>query len=123
MIPEKELDQLRADVEFAALSLPCIVQRKSFSRDAYGSEIETWNTIETVNCGLSEPTAGQLQNYDYLIGSLAAWQVKLPYVTDVQHQDHLLITGEFLQQTLVVQVVLEPRSYASLLTVLASEVK
>lgn len=123
MISASELAKIQADVAAVTCSFPCIVQRKVVSRDAFGSEIETWSTIETTSCGLSEPSAGQLQNYDYLIGSLAAWQVKLPYATNVQHKDHLLITGEFTQQTLVVQVILEPRSYASLLTVLASEIK
>lgn len=123
MISAKELLSIQNDVSAIACSLPCTVQRKSVSKDVYGSEIETWNTIETTTCGLSEPTGSQLQNYDYLIGSLATWQAKLPYATNVQHQDHLLITGEFAQQTLVVQVILEPRSYASLLTVLASEIK
>lgn len=123
MISAAELASIQRDVAAIALSLPCVVQRKTVTKDPFGTPVETWDTIETVNVGMTEPSAGQLANYDFLIGSLAAWQIKLPYGTDVQHQDHLLITGEFAQQTLVVQVVLEPRSYAALLTVLASEVK
>jgi len=125
MISTDEIASIRRDMAAMALSLHCVIQRKAVTKDAFGSDTETWPTIspDVLKCGLSEPSAGQLANYNFLIGSLAAWQVKLPYQTDVQHQDHLLITGEFTQQTLVVQVILEPRSYASLLTVLASEVK
>jgi hypothetical protein len=67
---------------------------------------------------MASPTAGQLANYGYLIGSLAAWRVNLPYGTDVQHDDQLLIAGK----TLYVHVDLSPQSYNSLTTVLATEV-
>lgn len=125
MITADELASIRNDMAAMVLSLPCQIQRKTVTKDSFGSNTDTWATIsdDDLMCGMSEPSAGQLQNYDFLIGSLAAWQVKLPYGTDIRHQDHLLVTGEFAQQTLVVQVILEPRSYASLLTVLASEVK
>lgn len=123
MITTKELAQIQHDVAVIACSFPCTIQRRTIVKDVYGSESETWNTVEDTVCGMSEPSAGQLQNYDFLIGSLAAWQLKLPYGTDVEHYDRILVTGQFLQQTLTVQVILEPRSYASLLTVLASEIK
>lgn len=67
---------------------------------------------------MSEPTGNMLANYDYLIGSMAAWHVRLPIGTNVMHQDHLVIGSH----TLEVQKILEPRSYAALLSVLASEV-
>lgn len=113
-----ELAAIQADAA-AILDLPCTIQRKTPTRDIYGTATEVWNTIATVNAGMAQPTAGQLANFDFLIGSLAAWQVKFPVGQDVQHQDHLIIAGE----TLVVQVILKPRSYAALLTVLAAEVK
>jgi hypothetical protein len=119
MIPAAELAQIRSDVADAALDIPCIIKRKVTTPDGRGSFTESFSTIDTVNVGMTEPSAGQLANYAYLIESLAAWQIKFPYGTDVQHQDHLIINGE----TLVVQVDLAPRSFASLLTVLASEVK
>lgn len=123
MITAKELAQIQHDVVAVTCSFPCTIQRGTITKDVYGSEFEIFTTVEDTVCGMSEPSAGQLQNYDFLIGSLAAWQVKLPYGTNIQHYDHLLVTGEQTQQTLEVQVILEPRSYASLLTVLASEIK
>lgn len=123
MITQAQLDRMRSTSASLTCTFPCTIQRKTVSRDQYGSQSDVWNTITTTLCGLSEPTAGQLQNYDYLIGSLAAWQVKLPYATDVQHQDQILVTSQFGQQILEVHVVLEPRSYATLLTVLAAEIK
>jgi hypothetical protein len=103
----------------AILDLSCVVERKTLTPDGQGGSTEAWNPVAAVKVGMAQPTAGQLQNYDYLIGSLAAWQVKFPVGTDVRHQDHLIVGG----QTLVVQVIMNPRSYAALLTVLASEVK
>lgn len=123
MLSASELAQIQADTVAAACSLPCTIQRKTLTSDGLGQASETWNTVATVNVGMTEPTAGQLTNYDFMIGSLAAWQVKMPVSTNVKEQDHLLVTGQFAQQTLVVQVILEPRSYPALLTVLASEIK
>lgn len=123
MLDATELAQIRTDAAAAALDLSCTIQRKTLTRDGSGQATETWNTVATINAGMTEPTGGQLQNYNYLIEDLATWMVKLPYGTNVQAQDRLLITGQLGQQTLVVQVVLEPRSYAALLTVLASEAK
>ncbi|MGA8765244.1 MAG: head-tail adaptor protein [Candidatus Sulfotelmatobacter sp.] len=123
MLDALELASIRADAANAALDLPCTIQRKTLTRDGAGQATSVWNTVATVNAGMTEPTGGQLQNYNYLIEDLASWAVKLPYGTDVAAQDRLLITGQLGQQTLVVQVVLEPRSYAALLTVIASEAK
>jgi|SRR5579875_2202728 len=120
MLSAAELAQLRADAAAAALDQPCTIQRKTRTSDGMGQSTYTWTTISPhgLMAGMTEPTAGQLQNYDYVIGSLAAWHVRLPYGTTVQYQDRLLIGDK----TLTVQVVLEPRSYAALLSVLASEV-
>lgn len=118
-VSASELASIRADTENATLDLSCEIQRRTLTSDGMGTQTESWHTQETVQCGLSQPTAGQLTNYAFLIGSLSAWQVKLPVGTDVRYNDHLIISG----QTLTVQVVLNPRSYAALLTVLASEVK
>lgn len=114
-----ELEDIQADAVAAACDQSCQIQRKTLTLDNLGQGSEVWSTTETTVGGMTEPTANQLQNYDYLIGSLAAWLVKLPVSTSVQHQDHLLIGGK----TLVVQRILTPRSYPALLTVLASEVE
>lgn len=116
-----EMARIQSDVQAIVCDKPCIIQRATTAPDAYGTSTETWNTISPADlkAGLSEPTAGQLANYDYKIGALATSQVKLPIGTIVAHEDRIIIEG----QTLVVQIILTPRSYASLLTILASEVK
>jgi hypothetical protein len=116
-----EMLRIQSDVQAIVCDKPCVIQRATTTPDAYGTSTETWNTIspDNLKAGLSEPTAGQLQNYDYKVGSLATSQVKLPVGTNVAHEDRIIIEG----QTLIVQAILTPRSYASLLTVLASEVK
>lgn len=123
MIPASELSQLQSDAVAAACSLPCTIQRKTITKDNLGQTTEVWNTVATCNVGMAQPTAGQLANYNYRVEDLATWQVKFPVGTNVLPQDQLLITGQFLQQALIVQIVLEPRSYPVLLTVLASELK
>lgn len=123
MLSAAELAQIRTDAAAAALDMPCTIQRKTITKDTLGQATETWATIATVNAGLTQPSQQLLQNYNFMIESLSAWQVKLPYGTSVQPQDHLLITGAYSQQTLNVQVILEPRSYAALTTVIASELK
>ncbi len=123
MLDAAELAQIRSDAAAAALDLPCIIQRKTLTRDTLGQGTETWATVATCNAGMTEPSANMLQNYNYRIEDLAAWHIRLPYGTNVQPQDQLLITEQAGQQTLVVQVLLEPRSYASLLSVIAAELK
>ncbi len=117
-VSSAELARIQADAA-AILDLPCTVQRSNRTPEPEGGASVTWATVATCNAGMKEPTGGQLQNYGYLIGTKAAWQVKLPIGTDVLEQDHLLISGE----TLEVAKVLTPRSYAALITVLATEVK
>lgn len=119
MVTAAEMAQIQADAAAATCDLTCTIQRKTPTLDAYGSETDTWNTIAVVPAGMAQPTAAQLQNYDYLIGALASWQIRLPFGTDVKAQDHLLING----QTLVVQVFLVPKSLQVFVNVLASEVK
>lgn len=118
-VSASELASIQSETQAATCDKTCVVNRKTKTKDAYGSDTEVLNTIATTVAGMTEPSAGQLANYDYLVGSLSTFQVKLPVGTDVKAQDLLVIDG----QTLVVQVVLDPRSYAALLTVLASEVK
>lgn len=119
MLDALELAQIQADAAQAACDQACTVQRFTRTPDAQGGGTPGWNTVATCNAGLSQPSAGQLQNYDYIVGSLATWQVKLPIGTNIQEQDRLVIAG----QTLNVVKLLNPRSYPALITVLATEVK
>lgn len=120
MLSAAELAQIQSDAASAACDQTCVISRATTQTpDGYGTKAPTYTDIVTTVAGLSQPTAGQLQNYDFKIGSLAAWQVKLPIGTNVQEGDLLLIGG----QTLKVHVLLNPRSYPALLTVLAAEVK
>jgi hypothetical protein len=124
-ITAAELAQMQTDAQAVVLDKPCQIWRAPLAADSYGSPARgTYVKIApvggaTLNAGLTEPTAGQLQNYDYLIGSLAAWHVQLPVGTDVQAQDHLVIDGN----TLEVHVLLDPRSLQVLLSVIAAEIK
>ncbi len=118
MVPASELAAIQAAAN-ATLDQSASIYRKTPTPDGYGTEEDAWDFIENVMCGIGQPTGGQLQNYDYLVGSLSAWQVRLPVGTDILEQDHLQLDSK----TLVVQVVLAPRSYPALLVCLASEVQ
>ncbi len=113
-----ELAQIRADVAAVALDLDCVVQRKTITSDGMGQGSEAYTTIATVKAGMRQPGSTHLQNYAYMIESLATWEVQLPYGTNVAEQDHIVVSGH----TLVVQKDLSPQSYNALVTVLASEV-
>lgn len=120
MLSASELARIQADAQKAVCDKPCVINRKTRTADGMGSTSEAWKPVSATGlmAGLSEPTAGELQNYDYIIGDKAAWKVHLPVGTDVQHQDHLVIEGS----TLEVHVILVPRSYPALLAVLAAEI-
>ena len=119
VISASELAQIQSDVAAAACDKDCVIQRATISNDGYGSQTETYSTVATVKAGMTQPSGGMLQNYAYAIQDLAAWQVKFAVGTDVRERDHLVIDG----QTLEVHVILDPRSYMGLLTVIAAELK
>lgn len=116
-----ELAEIQADTAAAACDKACTIQRATRTPEPQGGATLTWNTTSPADLlvGMAEPTAGQLTNYGYLVGSLAAWQIKLPIGTDIKENDHLIIEGE----TLEVVKDLTPRSYPALITVLATELK
>lgn len=113
-----ELAQLQADMN-SLMEQSIAIWRRSISQGPTGNVIESYALNSTVKGTLSQPTAGMLANYDYLVGSLAAWAVRVPVGTSIQATDHLIVSG----QTLEVQIVLAPQSYQGAIRVLATEVK
>jgi hypothetical protein len=118
MISAAELAAMQATVG-SALDLPITVQRATRTSDGAGHFSETYATVAVVQGNLTQPTAGQLQNYDYLIGALSAWQVRVPQFTNVQEADQVLVGG----LTLKVQVLLRPHSYETAWVLLATEIQ
>jgi len=118
LISAAELAQMQADAT-ASMDLSVEIKRRGTSQGPTGNTIPTYSHLANTVCNLALPTAGQLANYGYVIGSLAAWQVRLPAGTDVTTTDYLIVSG----QTLEVQVVLTPQSYPTAELVLASEIK
>jgi hypothetical protein len=118
-ISNAEITQIQNDVASAACDKDCVIQRATKSSDGYGSQTETYTTIATVKAGMTQPSSGLMQNYSYIIENLASWVVHFAIGTDVKHRDHLVIEG----QTLEVHVILDPRSFPGLLTVIAAELK
>ena len=118
MLSAAELADIQADAAAAACDLSCVITRGTRTPIASGGGSVSPNTIATVNAGMTQPTAGQLQNYDYIVASKSAWMVKFAIGTDVKEKDQLVING----MTLYVAKVLNPRSYPALITVLATEV-
>lgn len=118
MISAAELAAMQATVG-SALDQTITVQRATRTSDGAGGFTVTYAPVAVVTGNLAQPTAGQLQNYDYLIGSLSAWQVRVPQFTNVQETDKLLVGG----LTLLVQVLLRPHSYETAWMLLATEIQ
>ena len=117
------MTRMRTDVAAVACDLPVQIERSSVSYGAGGATV-TWPVISAVGltCGMSEPTAGQLTNYEYMIGDQATWHIRFPWGTDVKEQDRLLVTDkDNVVITLSIVKKLKPRSYAALVSVLATE--
>jgi hypothetical protein len=113
-----ELTAIQAEASNAACDLSCAIQRATRTRVPSGGGSVVFSTLYTVNAGMSQPTAGMLQNYDYIVSDKSAWMVKFAIGTDVREKDQLVISG----LTMTVAKILNPRSYPALVTVLATEV-
>jgi hypothetical protein len=115
-----ELAQIQADLAATACDKTCDIQRSALTKDIYGNPVRgSYTTVATVKAAMAQPTANQLTNFAFRIESLAAWQVKFPYGTDVRVDDHLIIENN----TLNVHVLLDPHTVPGLLTVIAAELK
>jgi hypothetical protein len=111
-----ELTSIRAEAATAVCDLPCTIER-------WDIPSKTWKVISPTGllAGMKEPTAGQLTNYEYMIGDLATWHIQFPYSTNVAELDRLVITEGSNTRTLSVVKYLTPRSYSALESVLATE--
>lgn len=123
MLDAAELAQIQADAAAAACDLPCQIQR-SQSTSGAGGYTTAWPVVSPVGLrvGMTEPGAGTLANYEYMVGDQATWHVRFPFGTDVQELDRLLVTGkDGSVRTLSVVKKLAPKSYPALTSVLATE--
>lgn len=112
-----ELASMRAEASGAVCILPVVINRVNQTTKQYQLV-----SSSGLLCGVREPNAGTLQNYEYMVGDSATWHVQFPYGTDVEAMDQLVITmPNSLTNTLIVNKVLAPRSYELLREVLASE--
>lgn len=122
MVDASELADIQADLAAAVCDKTCEIWRGTATTDQWGNTSipdDSYTLHETTVAGMNEPTAGQLQNYDFRIGSLAAWSVRLPYSVDVAVDDWLIIESK----KLYVHVDLDPHSVPGLRVVLAAEMK
>jgi hypothetical protein len=119
ILSEADLSPLRIEAASLACDLACVIKRppESDPNDWGGPPSGSETTVATTVVGLVEPSASQLQNYGYKIGSLATWQAHFPYGTDIKEQDVIEVEGN----RLTVQVVLQPRSYEVLTSALVSK--
>lgn len=102
-----------------SLDKSCDIYRKTApTADVYGSQVPNYTKIATTTCGMAQPSANHLTNYDFMIGSEASWLVRLPKGTDIHYQDHIVVES----QTLEVHVLLTPQSYSIFTNVLCAEI-
>src|SRR5215469_10895690 len=92
MIPSNILTALQG-VANGSLDLSFTIKRATRTKDTTGHYSDTWNTIVTVSGNLSQPPPAQLQNYDYLIGALDAWLVRVQVGNNLLPDDRLVTAG------------------------------
>lgn len=126
-IPASELAAMQA-AALIAMDQTCRIQRKSPVRDAYGSQTDNFTTVSQPTygtgptpCMVTQPSSQVMQNYDYLIGTLSAWVVRLPSTANVQRDDQINLISS--GQNLRVQAVLDLRSRLIDIHVLVSEIR
>jgi ABC-type Fe3+-siderophore transport system permease subunit len=108
----------------AALDLSGIlVQRATRTPDTYGTYSESWATVASVAGSWAKPSASVMTQYAGLIGSLAAWTVRLPHGTSLRNGDRLVMPPSVGGDTLTVQADLSESSYSTCVRVLATEVR
>ena len=118
-IGANELASIQNDAVAVACDKVCEIYRKTRTPDGMGSYTEEYALIETTVAGLGEPTANELQNYDFEIGDKETAKIRLPIGVDATHQDHLVIEGQIFE----VHILLNPKSYEIFHSVLATELK
>lgn len=118
MISAAELAAMQATAT-SSLDLTCTITTYTHVSDGAGGQTNVAHSSAVIACSLAQPSQQLLQNYDYLIGSLSAWVVTLPYGTSITDQDDIAVSGLDLK----VHVVLAPESYQTCVRVLAAEVR
>lgn len=110
-----ELNSIATALE-STYDISCTIKRPSGTQGALGYQDSELSTITTLNVGVKQPSAQTLALYAGEIAAKITAQVRMPPDTDVQLLDLLVMPD----QTLIVQVLLEPQSYNFELNVLAS---
>ena len=113
-----ELAKIQADAVAATCDQTCTIARATLTDEVQGGQTGVYTTVATSVCGVALPTPGELQNFTYVVGTLAVWLVRMPVGTNVLSEDRLTIGS----LTMTVNRVSIPRSYPALLTALATEV-
>jgi hypothetical protein len=115
MISANDLLSMQATAN-AAGDTSIVIKRMTPTKDSTGHFSEAWNTVTTVTGNMAQPSPAQMQNYEYKVGVLNAWLVRVPVGTSILENDELVTGG----LTLRVQIVLVPQSYPTCIQALAS---
>jgi head-tail adaptor len=118
MISPAELAAMQATAS-SALDQTITVKRATLTSDGAGGSSESFATVHTVSGNLAQPSAGMLQNYDYLVGSVSSWLLRVAVGTDIRINDRLTVGS----LTVRVQVLLQPQSYQTSMRFLCAEVQ
>ena len=119
MINATDMAAMQA-VSVASLDLACtITHTTSSTDDGLGGTVPGASTSVTITCTAKMPSAGMLAQYSNLIANRKAYRVRVPLATVVSQGDRVVIKSE----TLTVQVVFAPESYATALLFLATVVE
>lgn len=119
-VSQAELQLIQQELVSAVCDQTCSIYRKTApTPDGYGSSVPNYTHLSDTVCGVGQPNATHLQNFDYMIGAEASYLVHVPVGTNLLAQDHIVTEA----QTLEVHVLLTPESYQGLLSVLCAQIK
>ncbi len=118
-ISAAELAQIQADLAATLDKDATLYPKTGETKDALGSMAPVYGSPVSVKAGMAQPTGSQLQNLNFKIESLVAWQVKFAVGTAVSEDDKVVIDGLEMK----VYVLLTPRSYPGLVTTICGATK
>lgn len=122
MLTSSEVAALRS-VANQALPDTCQIQRFERTPDGMGGYEETWNTVSTQPCRISE---NRTQNREIEVGgqiqSSGSHIVRVPHGVDVSETDRLIVSSSGRTRTLTINRVYES-SYGTLTNIGCSDTR
>src|SRR6185312_749545 len=91
LLNSAQLSAFRAVASSALDIAGVLIQRNTPTDDGYGLRTPSWATIATVAASEAKPSAAIMQQYAARIANVTSWVMRLPWGTDCQTGDQLVM--------------------------------